>query len=187
MEELREIANSYAEENVIKVLKEAFAKVYADGYSDGYKDCQEKISVDLKTNQTEFVDLGLPSGTLWSSLYERVGEERLYLPYDKAKEMSIPTEEQWRELRKECRWSIDSDKLYCIGPNGNSIYFDRTGYISIKNKKEIATWSFFWIKNEKEIENECHSAMMSWNTDSKISIDSVFRGYSLPIRLVISV
>jgi hypothetical protein len=184
MEELKVKANNYAEENVINVLKEAFAKVYADGYRDGYKDCEEEIPVDLRLNETEFIDLGLPSGTLWSSSYERIGEERLYLPYDKAKEMNIPTEDQWRELRKECKWSIDSDKLYCIGPNGNSINFERTGYISIKKNKEIADWSFFWIKNEEENGNECYSAKMSWLTASDERFYSIFRGYSLPIRLV---
>lgn len=184
MVELKEKANSYAEENVINVLKEAFAKVYADGYRDGYKDCKNEIPVDLRSNKTEFIDLGLPSGTLWSSSYEKIGEERLYIPYDKAKEMSIPTEEQWRELRNECKWAIDSDKLYCIGPNGNSINFERTGYLSIKKNKEIADWSFFWIKNEDENENECRSAKMSWLTDHNINVNSIFRGYSLPIRLV---
>jgi hypothetical protein len=184
MIELNEKAGTYAEKNVINVLKEAFAKVYADGYRDGYKDSQERISVDLRSNQTEYVDLGLPSGTSWSSSYEKIGEERLYLPYDKAKEMPIPTEGQWKELLKECRWSIDSDKLYCIGPNGNCIHFENTGYISIKKTKEIADWSFFWIKNEEENGNECFSAKMSWHTLSDRRFYSVFRGYKLPIRLV---
>lgn len=184
MVELKEKANSYAEENVINVLKEAFAKVYADGYRDGYKDCKEEIQVDLRLYQTKFVDLGLPSGTLWSENYERLGEERLYLPYDKAKEMNIPTEDQWRELLKECKWSIDSDKLYCIGPNGNSVNFEETGYLSIKKNKEIADWSFFWIKNEEENRNECYSAKMSWQTASDKRFYSIFRGYSLPVRLV---
>lgn len=184
MENLREKANNYAEENVINVLKEAFAKVYADGYREGHKDCKEETIVDLRSDDTEFVDLGLPSGTLWSSSYERNGEERLYLPYDNAKEMNIPTENQWMELRKECRWSVDSDKLYCLGPNGNSIHFERTGYISVNQKKEIAVWSFFWIKNEEENGNECCSAKMSWNTSYDINTHSTFRGYSLPIRLV---
>lgn len=184
MIELKEKASIYAKENVINVLKELFAKIYADGYRDGYKDCKEEIPVDLRMNETEFIDLGLSSGTLWSSSYERIEEERLYLPYEKAKEMNIPTEDQWRELRKECRWAIDSDKLSCIGPNGNSIYFERTGYISINNNKEIKDWSFFWIRNEDETGNECHSAKMSWNTAFKVSSHSTFRGYSLPVRLV---
>jgi len=184
MIELNEKAGIYAEENVINVLKEAFAKVYADGYREGYRECQEEIPVDLRDNQTRYVDLGLSSGTLWSSSYERIGAERLYLPYDKAKEMSIPTEDQWKELRRECRWSVDSDKLYCIGPNGNSIHFEKTGYISINKNKEIVDWSFFWIKNEEENGNECLSAKMSWHIASDERSHSIFRGYSLPIRLV---
>jgi hypothetical protein len=184
MIELNEKAGIYAEKNVINILKEAFSKVYADGYRDGYKDREEEFSVDLRNNQTTFVDLGLSSGTCWSSSYERIGEERIYLPYDKAKEMSIPTEEQWRELRKECRWSVDSDILYCIGPNGNSIHFEKTGYISIKKNKEISNWSFFWIRNKEENSNECLSAKMSWHTASDERVHSIFRGYSLPIRLV---
>ena len=67
MEELRDKANSYAEENVLDVLKEAFAKVYADGYRDGFRDCKENVSVNLHFSKTEYVDLGLPSGTLWST------------------------------------------------------------------------------------------------------------------------
>ena len=184
MIELNEKAGIYAEENVLSALKEAFAKVYADGYRDGYKDCQDHVSVNLRISNTEYVDLGLPSGTLWSSSYERIGEERLYLPYDKAKEMNIPSENQWLELRKECRWSIDSDKLYCIGPNGNSIHFEETGYISVKKNKELTAWSFFWIKNEEENGNECYSVKMSWNTAYDIKSYSTFRGYNLPIRLV---
>lgn len=184
MIELNEKSDIYAEKNVVNILKEAFAKVYADGYRDGYKEREEELSVDLRNNQTTFVDLGLSSGTLWSSSYEMIGEERIYLPYDKAKEMSIPTEDQWRELRKECRWSVDSDILYCIGPNGNSIHFEKTGYISIKKNKEIANWSLFWIRNKEENSTECFSAKMSWQTSSDERSQSIFRGYSLPIRLV---
>lgn len=184
MEKLREKANVYAEENVINVLKEAFAKVYADGYRDGYKDCKEDILVNLNTNKTEFVDLGLSSRTLWSSSYETIGIERLYLPYDKAKEMNIPSKDQWDELKKECRWAIDSDKLYCIGPNGKSIVFEKTGYISVNNNKETPVWSFFWIKTDDELGKECLSARMSWKTDYDVKSCFMFKGYSLPIRLV---
>ena len=184
MEELKLKAKSYTEDNVINVLKEAFAKVYADGYRQGYKDCKEEIPVDLRSGNTEYIDLGLPSGTLWSSSYEKIGEERLYLPYDKAKEMDIPTKEQWDELKKECKWAIDSEKLYCIGPNGNSIIFEKTGYISVNKNKITTEWSFFWIKTEEQSGNECLSAKLSWWKDYDVRSMSKFKGYSLPIRLV---
>ena len=111
MIELNEKASIYAEENVINVLKEAFAKVYADGYRDGYKDCQNEIPVELRSNQTEFVDLGLPSGTLWSGEYEKEKDSLRYAPFDKAKTMMIPTKEQCEELLSYCKWE-------CVRKNG---------------------------------------------------------------------
>ena len=95
MIELNEKADIYAEENVINVLKEAFAKVYADGYRDGYKDCLDHVSVNLRISNTEYVDLGLPSGTLWSADYERK-RMRMYSSHI-----------YWQTL-----------KQYRLGPNG---------------------------------------------------------------------
>ena len=92
MIELKEKASSYAEENVLEVLKEAFAKVYADGYRDGYKDREGEIPVDLRTNQTKYIDLGLPSGTLWSTDYEKEGDEVKYLRFSESLNYDIPTE-----------------------------------------------------------------------------------------------
>lgn len=184
MEELREKANSYVEENVNNILKEVFAKVYADGYREGYKDREAEIPVDLHDNNKEYVDLGLPSGTLWASDYERIGDKLLYLPYDKAITKSIPTEEQWRELYA-CKWAVKSDKLYCIGPNGNMITFIHTGYESVKDIIEIPEWSFMWLRNiDKKDDTECSAAKMSWYISYNIGTNSTFRGYSLPIRLV---
>ena len=99
MEKLREKANIFAEENVIIVLKEAFAKVYAEGYRSGYKDREEDISADLCDDDTKFVDLGLPSGTLWANDYEKEDDNILYVPYCKAESKCIPTVEQWEELK----------------------------------------------------------------------------------------
>ena len=54
MVELKEKAINYAEENVITVLKEAFARVYADGYRDGYKDHKDEIlPLSQKQNDKE--------------------------------------------------------------------------------------------------------------------------------------
>ena len=58
--ELKEKASNYAEENVINILKDAFARVYADGYRDGYKDCKMKVPFDLHDNKTELVNHDMP-------------------------------------------------------------------------------------------------------------------------------
>jgi len=197
MIELNEKANNYAEENVANVLKEAFAKVYADGYRDGYKDCQDNVSVNLRISNTEYVDLGLPSGTLWSTDYERDENEILLLPHTKASNLEIPSVEQWEELRNTCQWEFDIDRSYdlckaqCVGPNGNILRFDRTGKKNIDTLSEI--WEiFFWVKDEKEGNNR--NAVHMYNGGKKgpgafcksaqTVIEDFFSGYKLPIRLV---
>ena len=192
MEELREKAKNYAEENLINVLKEAFAKVYADGYHDGYKDCEDEIPVNFRENKTEFVDLGLPSGTLWSTDYERNGSEILLLPHAKSSTLQIPSVEQWEELKNFCQWEFDIDNAYnlckalCVGPNGNILKFDRTGKKNIDTLSELCE-VFFWIKDEKE-GNEMNAVHM-YNGARKYKnaqtvIEDLFSGYKLPIRLV---
>ena len=192
MEELREKANNYVEENVNNVLKEAFAKVYADGYRDGYKDHEDEISIDLQNGEIEFVDLGLPSGTKWSSDFKKDENDRDYLPYGKAELLNIPTKEQWEELKEVCKWEYDnknSKYLYearCVGPNGNIIRFKRTGKLNISDLSENFE-VFFWIKEDKD-GNDKSAVHMSIEGSSykygKSQIEDYFSGYKMPVRLV---
>lgn len=194
MKELREKANSYTEENVNNVLKEAFSKVYADGYRDGYKDREEEISITLQDGETEFVDLGLPSGTKWSSDYKMNDNNREYLPHGKAELLNVPTQEQWDELKNNCKWEFDIDDAHdlcearCVGPNGNTLRFGRTGKKNIE--KQSDNWEvFFWIKDNKEGNEK--SAVHMYNGGKKNGyknaitiIEDFFSGYKLPVRLV---
>ena len=184
MEELREKAINYAEENVINVLKEAFAKVYADGYRDGYKDCKKEIPVDLRLNQTEFVDLGLPSGTLWAVDYEKKEDQNLvYLTYEKACEFNIPSKEQWNELYDNCRTHSNHEGSHLlgvtfVGPNGNSLKFDVTGLINAGGHTD-AFQVFFWLNDIIE-GNEKKAVQLA----RYYHVVDRFSGYKLPIRLV---
>lgn len=114
--EITERAGNYADGKANEAITKAIAQAYADGYRDGYKDREEEIPVDLRDNKTEYVDLGLPSGTLWSKEYETENGETLYLPYGEAAKYAIPTEEQWNELRDYCKVSVSrtGDKTKCV-------------------------------------------------------------------------
>ena len=194
MEELKVLANSYAEENVINVLKESFAKVYADGYRDGYKAREEQFPVNLCDNETEFVDLGLPSGTKWSSDYMKDGNNKEYLPYGRAESLSIPTKEQWEELCDICKWEYSINNAYnlfearCVGPNGNALKFDWTG------KRDIDTLSafyevFFWINDDIDGNDKYAAHIYNAGKVQNLRIgakntEECFSGFKLPIRLV---
>lgn len=204
MIELINKAANYAAEKTNEVMTTAIAQAYADGYRDGYKDREEEIPVDLRGNKTEFVDLGLPSGTLWSTDYKKDGDELKYLPYEIAASLQLPTEEQWNELKDNCKWHYklksrydqsrkDSiyplTKAYCVGPNGNTIEFQVTGYIKIPEKVINSDSVWFWLNDENNDKEK--KAIKLYNPDvynnnatKVIILKTKFSGYKLPVRLV---
>lgn len=160
MEELEKQAVKYAEEKMLDILKEALAKVYADGYRAGYKDCEDEIPVDIRGNNTEYVDLGLPSGTLWANDYVRLNNRIRYFSYDSALMLKLPTNEQWSELVSKCHWEFKGAQnknqrhLKCIGPNGNSISFFITDIPDDDESIESSTPIHFWLnKTNNDLSN----------------------------------
>ena len=77
----------------------------------------------------KYVDLGLPSGTLWKNANEG-GDAALYT-YDDAVSMfgnQLPTLQQLEELKDECEWTWIGNGYKVTGPNGNSIVLPAAGY-----------------------------------------------------------
>ncbi len=187
MKELKDVAANYAAEKTSEVITNAIAQAYADGYRDGYKDRDEEISVNLRNDRTEFVDLGLPSGTLWSADYETDGEEVKYLPYEDAERYDIPTKEQFSELLESCQWEftyIDttSRKYTCIGPNGNHVVFSSRGYKLAGSKREIEK-IFFWVKSMSE-DSTKEAVYLYYQSGEIKKLEELFSGSMLPLRLV---
>ena len=185
MKELSLKAENYAAEKVNELMTKAIAQAYADGYRDGYCEREQEIPIDLRDNKTEYVDLGLSSGTLWSADYEKENGSIMYLPYGRADKYKIPTKEQWEELEKECRFEKVTytkgilTNVKCIGPNGNMIFFKPTGRITSDSRSGVDE-IYMWLKSETE--TSLKNIMRSWGT--KLDITEGFSGYKLPIRLV---
>jgi len=99
---------------------------------------RQKLTVPVSTlNDTddEYVDLRLPSGTLWAShnldasAPESAGN--LY-KWNDCKSMKLPTREQIKELEEECVWTFcltqGCNGCLVMGPNGNVIFLPCAGY-----------------------------------------------------------
>lgn len=197
MMELLEKAEKYAVGKTIDTIDKAIAQAYADGYRDGYKDREEEIPVDLRDERTVFVDLGLPSGTMWSANYAKNGEDYLYAPYDKAVLFDIPTLEQWKELFAICKLEYVANsggvlyRIDCTGPNGRVISFCASGLINALQKNKHSE-VFFWIKeeiagNEKNAVHMYRQTNVIQNSkyyNDTTKVEKTFSGYKLPIRLV---
>ena len=197
MTTITEKAANYAAKKANEVLTNVLAQAYADGYREGYKDCEEKLSVDLRDGKTEYVDLGLPSGTLWAKDYEMENGELIYLPYEKARTLRIPTKDNWEELQRICQFEFELDSYYCltrvlfVGPNGNHICFRITGK-KMGEKKSGHTETFFWIKDDKQgyVKNAIHLLNSGVYKNPRVKapisrVEDMFCGYKLPVRLVL--
>lgn len=189
--EIQERANKYASEKTSEVMIQAIAQAYKDGYQDGYKDCEMEIPLEVQKDKTEFVDLGLPSGTLWAADYERENGIIKYLPYDKASKLNIPTEEQWKELSEACRWEYkfdnndDQKHFVCVGPNGNCIHFYYTRIVRDGECAINCNKSRFWIHDTSDESDKKASGIR--RTGGGIIVKEVveiFGGYKIPVRLV---
>lgn len=75
-----------------------------------------------------YVDLGLPSGTIWKDK-----NESGFYDYDAAVRSfgsKLPTKEQLVELINSCTWSWNGSGYKVTGPNGQSIVLPAAGYRS---------------------------------------------------------
>jgi len=184
---IEEKARKFAEGKAMAALDQAIQEAYAEGYRDGYKDREEEIPVELQENKdnTEYVDLGLPSGTLWASTYEKRDGSCLFLPYEKAKKYQLPTREQYQELKETCVWDYRLKNnafshYVVVGPNGNTIELAASGYL-IGDKYTNWMFGYFWINNVGEEDSNPPNAYFG---SSSNTISNIFPGYKLPIHQV---
>ena len=144
--------------------------------------------------QSEYVDLGLPSGTYWKK--ENVGGDsyvfrnsNYYYTYQDALKKfgnKLPTKEQYEELLKYCKWERnlnDNDNGYkVIGPNGNYIILERVGYRTMAGIVTDVEWhAQYWTSssNGKEAWGFC-----IWGFNYDLCSCSKIEGHA--VRLVLS-
>ncbi len=92
----------------------------------------------------DYVDLGLPSGTLW----KRQNESGFYT-YEQAINRfgnKLPERHHFVELKNECTWIWMEDYGYkVVGPNGNSITFPAAGCRDCDGGvRRVGTGGYHW-------------------------------------------
>lgn len=188
-------AKEYADGKVVEALNQVVADAYLAGYNAGYQDGYNKVVKDSGSEGTEYVDLGLSSGTLWSSDYVKDDNDKaIYVAQENSADYEIPTYEQFKELMDECKWKQMSEKNWteggfyywhewaiCLGPNGNKITFEKTGIYETTDSLTKTSEIFFWLNNKEYFHNNCANITLN---SLNIGSENVFSGYKLPIRLV---
>lgn len=178
-------ANQKSEE-IASIIKEAYIK----GYEQGCLDSNKSINIDC----VEYVDLGLPSGTLWSSIpldYLNYGYKQRLLSYQEALKLQIPTVDQWEEICQFCKFV--QDKI--IGPSGQRIGYGwaPSGY-RIYNLGEGCTENkqMFWLKGDVDDDNTAPTFIYDIKREDEVEfvfshttgMARHFTGFKLPVFLV---
>ena len=91
-----------------------------------------------------YVDLGLPSGTLWKEQNEIDG----FCTYEQAMalfENDLPTKEQLEELIISCKWTWTGSGYTVEGPSGKSLTLPAAGYRDdAGSMHNVGSDGYFW-------------------------------------------
>ena len=90
----------------------------------------------------QYVDLGLPSGTLWKSANEKgfYGFEEAVVKFGN----NLPEKWQWTELLNSCSWTWTGAGFNIVGPNGKSIFLPPLGKRECEGFMDDEDSGYYW-------------------------------------------
>ena len=155
-------------------------------YRETMKSLAQKLAGQIAiggtpVQESEYVDLGLPSGTLWKSK----NEKGMYYTYDEAVSQfgdKLPTREQFAELQAFCTWTWNGKGYVVKGDNGNSIVLQAAGFRGCDGSSmtHVGKVGNYWLSTP-------YGSDGAWRLDfysSKVGMYHNYRCYGLSVRLV---
>ena len=132
--------------------------------------------------ESEYVDLGLPSGTLWKNANE--GGDYTRYTYDEAVSQfgdQLPTREQFEELRAFCTWTWNGKGYVVKGDNGNSIVLQAAGDRHCGGDVGgVGALGFYWSSTPNVSDN----AFILYFYSGGVGMSGSYRCRGLSVRLV---
>lgn len=128
----------------------------------------------------DYVDLGLPSGTLWKSK----NEKGMYYTYDEAVSQfgdRLPTREHFAELKAFCTWTWNGKGYVVKGDNGNSIVLQAAGDRNCNGDvRNVGTVGIYWSSTP----DDSGIAGLLFFDSSEVNLYYYFRCNGYSVRLV---
>ena len=128
-----------------------------------------------------YVDLGLPSGTLWKEQNEIDG----FCTYEPAIALygnSLPTKEQIEELKLICKWTWKGSGYEVEGPSGASITLPAAGYRDCYGSVlNVGSDGYFWSSTPY---NGSEVALELYFNAGQVDVDLNYRCGGRSVRLV---
>ena len=188
-----EFANLFVENNY-ESIKDLIKKTYICGYEQGKLDSLIYIIDDV-----QYVDLGLPSGTLWAGPLTKKKSYYSYefFSYQDACLLNIPTEEQYQELVENCQILFEEkggNAIFIVGKNGKRLQVYTENYVTVqhnperyltdvhfKGEKTPKEQNFLWLKSNIE---DDHAKVAEVIYNHELHSCKHFTGFKLPVFLV---
>ncbi len=127
-----------------------------------------------------YVDLGLPSGTKWKDKNQGSG----FYSYDEAVRAfgnSLPTKEQFEELKNFCEWTWTAGGYKVTGENGNSIFLPTSGSsLCDGDVSGVGSCGIYWSSTPDGSDR----AWGLYVGSGGVVINRYYRCYGLSVRLV---
>lgn len=137
----------------------------------------------------EFIDLGLPSGTLWAKRNVKIANKKHFTHYEiplieYITGYNVPSKEDFEELINLCKWewkTIGRTIGYKVtGPNGKSIFLSPAGYCSGTSLNSARSFGFYWSTRYRS----SSLAYCLYFDSSSEGMGSSYRYYGFSIRLI---
>ena len=176
-----------------------------------FASCGDDKNESAVPDNHEYVDLGLPSGTLWATCnvgtsgytkyctdslqgYKGFTDGKIELePADDAATANwgavarMPSLEQFQELVEKCSWQwTQRNGVYGqlgIGPNGNTIFLPAAGLRSHSSLLEEGSWCLYWSRMLCPDDNY-FAYNMGCNSSNMFWNDHRYRACGIPVRAV---
>ncbi len=129
----------------------------------------------------EYVDLGLPSGTLWKDK-----NESGYYNYDAAIrsfDSKLPTKEQFEELKNSCTWTWTGSGYKLVGPSGEYIILPALGYRTCNeiHYYSVGSIGYYWTST---LYPKSSKVWNLWFSEYGVDMNDCERCLGLSVRLV---
>lgn len=156
------------------------------------QDSIDKVNAQIRAEQERkaqlkaqgFVDLGLPSGTLWKNQ-----NEANYYTYSQAVKNFgdyLPNKKHIQELKKYCRWTWTGNGYKVTGPNEQYIILPSQGYYSAWGNQVEKEYGYYWSSTLENSEAVYLFFRKNNNGQNEIDISSsyILRDSSFSVRLI---
>lgn len=167
---------------VTTILEQQRIKQHLESQLITERKARKEIERKAELLRQGYIDLGLPSGTVWKNADEG-GDNALYT-HDEAVSRfgnQLPTKQELEELKNKCTWTWTGNGYKVTGPSGNSIVLPAAGFRDCDGSVYgVGMYDLYW--SSTSINSD-----VAWSLffdSSEVYIGLYNRCYGLSVRLV---